>query len=241
MAVKTDDKNIPKLEEIVNQLLASENICDKRKGSDLLELLQLSRSLWQGRFDIVGIGGSAQERALVIVCAIQATGLIWADGGPKRHNKFICTLGIPHNYPLSKPNVRFLRDIPFCCHVVHREFVPEAKRLSSRLYEYLRNGEGCCCYIQSADWTPSLTLSIVLWQVSQLLTFAKSHGEAGSLNPAARDYMQRCIENKLPLGKSLPYPHDQVEILRPLHKKVKGKQDIEWISEKFDEVAYDAS
>jgi len=226
-----------KIQKIVKQLLASENVCDQRKGRDLQQLLQLSQGSWRSRFEVLG-ARTTTDRSLVILCRLQVVGLIWSGDKPVSNNTFICALGIPNNYPLSKPWVKFLGQIPWCCHVVHRDFVPDSKGLPANLQEYLRQGAGNCCYTRTSQWTPSVTLAIVIWQVSRLLTFSKVWGEAGSLNLAARDYALRTAKEgkiRLPLGEPLAYPHDKYPFdgeevfLDETAQDSETEEDIEWV------------
>jgi hypothetical protein len=176
----------PEIEDVIGRLLASTNACDNRKGIDLRELLTLSRGRWRNRLEILQLG-STPERALVTVCRLQLAGLGWSDGQPTRQDSFVCAVSIPSCYPLSLPGAQFLGAIPWCGHVVHKDFLPEESRLPSHLQEYLRLGHGKCCYMRSSQWMPdACTLAIVLWQVSRLVTLEKSYGEPASLNPTGR-------------------------------------------------------
>ena len=70
MNPQNDGKHIPRMEEIIGQLMASENVCDNRKGVDLTQLLTLSRGRWRGRFGILRLG-STPEGGLAVVCALE--------------------------------------------------------------------------------------------------------------------------------------------------------------------------
>lgn len=245
MTISVKQNSNSKIQKIVQQLLASENVCDQRKGRDLQQLLQLSHGLWRSRFEILGVR-TTSDRSLVILCRLQVVGLIWSGDNPVKYNTFICAVGIPNNYPLSKPWIKFLGQIPWCCHVVHQDFVPDTKGLPANLQEYLRQGAGNCCYTRTSQWTPSLTLAVVIWQVSRLLTFSKVWGEAGSLNLAARDYALRSAKEgkiQLPLGEPLTYPHDEhpfdgeEAFLNGATQDGETGEDIEWDIQLEDSIA----
>ncbi len=242
---ETARKHKTGIEKIIERLLASENVCDNRKGNDLNELLILSHKRWRDMFHILRVG-STPEGALAVVCRLQATGLIWSGGQAVRHDSFHCVVGITNSYPLSMPSVQFLEPVPWCGHVVHKDFLPEVSTLSAQWHEYLRQGHGRCCYLRSSQWSPATgTLAIVLWQVSRLVTLSKEWAESVSLNPAARDYALRLIreDGRLPLGESLPYPHDIVSEIAQSNFAAEGLlegDDIDW-SDENEEVARDAS
>jgi len=218
---------------VVERLIASSNVCDNRKGSDLNELLVLSRERWRNRCRVVQLG-STPEGGLAIVCQLQVAGLTWSDGQAVRRDAFRCTIGIANTYPMSMPDVRFLDPVPWCGHVVHRDSLPEASGLPPQLQDYLRQGHGRCCYLRSSQWTPAKgTLVIVLWQVSRLIAFGKGWAEAASLNPAARDHALRLARQpgRLPLGKPLPCPRivdSQSVRVAPADGTLTNDGDIEW-------------
>lgn len=232
-----DRNQVADVQGIIDQLLRSENVCDERKGSDLKQLVQLMEGRWAGRFNILRTAGTL-ERSLLIVCRLGVSGLIWAGNRPIPNDDFVCTAAIPNYYPLSQPDVRFIGKIPWCCHVVHKDFLPNTTELPADLHEYLRQGDGNCCYMRSSQWSPSATLALVFWQVSRLLTFGKSQGEAGSLNPAARDHMLRLTRqgDQLPLGDPLPYPYDdsmedsqKISVEPACVNDDEADEDVEWI------------
>jgi len=223
-------------EAIIERLTASENVCDNRRGADLQELLTLSRGPWRERFEILRFA-SMEEGALAVVCRLSVTGLVCRDGQPVRHGAFVCALGIPNSYPLAPPTVQFLGTIPWCGHVVHKDFLPEVSQLPPFLQEYLRQGHGRCCYVRSSQWRADVgTLAIALWQVSRLVSFDKTRGEVASLNPMARDYARRLAEDggSVPLGPPLPYPRvDDLEqvgatAVAETPRTVEG-DDVEWL------------
>lgn len=240
MNPQSDGRHRPRMEEIIGQLMASENVCDTRKAVDLTQLLTLSRGRWRDRFGILRMG-STPEGGLAVVCGLEAAGLIWSGDAPVDHGSFICAVSIQNNYPLCVPGVQFLRPVPWCGHVVHKDFLPEASWLPAHLQGYLRQGHGRCCYVRSSQWgSDTGSLAIALWQVSRLVTLTKEHGESGSLNPTARDYALRLGEEggRLPLGPPLPYPHDDgaeaadTVVVAAAAAPDEDAADIEWIDRK---------
>jgi len=199
------------VEEIIDRCLASSDVCDQRKGGDLRHLAMQVQDRWRGRFAIKGFNASG-DLSLTMLCRLQVAGLVSRDRCICPHEQFRFALSIPHRYPLSLPGVRFVGEMPFCPHVVHRSFMPQMTGIPPELQEYLRLGEGYCCYLRSSQWSVDLScnLALVVWQVSRLLTFDKLFGEMGSLNPSARDYALRLRDQgKTPLGRSLPYPAER--------------------------------
>jgi len=195
-------------DDVVQRLLASANVCDQRKGRDLAQLLDLSRGPWAGRFQVLGFR-PGPDRSLGVVCLMRANGLLRSGAQPEPLDTWFFVLAVPHSYPLAAPVARFIRAIPYCGHVVHPRFLPDLTRLPAELQEHLREGAGHVCWVRSGQWTAdaSNSLAVAVWHVSRLITFAKSHGEAGSVNPSARDYALREAEaGRLPLGPPLPYP-----------------------------------
>lgn len=238
MARNSIQKPTTTIEQIIDRLSASRNVCDNRKAADLRELIALAGGAWRGCFEILRFG-SMPEGGLAIVCRLKVAGLIWSNGQPVPHDTFVCALGIPNSYPLAAPTVQFLGTVPWCGHVVHRDFLPDASHLPSYLQEYRRLGHGRCCYVRSSQWRPDTgTFAVVLWQVSRLVSLAKGQGEAGSLNPAARDHAQRLATEggSLPLGRALPYPReDDLERVAAAavgeFSRQGNEDDVEWVTE----------
>jgi hypothetical protein len=220
--------------DVIERCLASPNACDQRKGADLDHLAAQARHGWDRRFAIEGFAAAARL-SLTALCRLHVHGLASLNGrvGPQECFRF--ALAIPHRYPLSLPVVKFVGDIPYSPHVVHRDFMPESAGLPPELQEYLRMGEGYCCYLRSSQWSIDLSsnLALVVWQVSRLLTLDKVFGEMGSLNPSARDYALRLRdEGKTPLGPSLPYPSERGPVARrePSGAEVDASTEaIEWV------------
>jgi hypothetical protein len=181
-------------EEVIERCLASSNACDQRKGGDLAHLV------------------ASANLSLTAICRLHARGLVSLDRRICPQEQFRFALAIPHRYPLSLPVVKFVGDIPYSPHVVHRSFMPESAGIPPELQEYLRLGEGYCCYLRSSQWSIALSsnLAVIVWQISRLLTLDKLFGEMGSLNPSARDYAIRLQdEGQTPLGPPLPYPSER--------------------------------
>ena len=179
-----------------------------------MRLRVLGRVLWANRFEILGFGGRP-DGALSMLCRLRATGLIW-QGEPGPHDTFTFTVDIPRYYPLSPPGIRFVEPVPFCPHVVHEQFLPAMEHVPPEFQAYLRaGGHGNCCYLRSSQWSSDPAthdLAIVVWQLSRVVTLGKAVGEVQSLNPRARDHALRLAQaDRLPLGKSLPYPSDHGE------------------------------
>lgn len=218
---KTSPEAGADLGPIAAQFLASPNLIDQRKGRDLEELAALGRGAWKDRFQVLRCG-SGPERSLIVVAAVLARGLVWEGNRPRPHDAFVLALIVPHTYPLSPVEVRFLDGgaagagvtVPFNPHVVHRDHPPDMTGLPPDLQAHLRDGHGACCYVRHSQWSAdaSNSLAAVVWQVSRVLT-GLVFGEAHSLNPSARDVMLRMgAEGRLPLGPALPYPHAGSEL-----------------------------
>lgn len=201
----------PSATDIVNRLLRSPSVCDQRKALDLQNLLALGAGRWKGRFAVVQFAGMA-DQALGVVCSLKVPGLVWSGGAPAPWDTWLFVLVIPHNYPLSPPSVQFLdRTLPWCSHVVHRDFLPEAPAdLPPEFQALIREGSGHTCLLRRGDWSPaaaSHNCAVVVWLLSRVISLNKTHAEAASLNKAARDYTLRLErEGRLPLGEPLPYP-----------------------------------
>jgi hypothetical protein len=194
---------------ILHVLTMSANVCDRRKVRDLRGLEAFCRGPWRDRFEIVK-AGSMPDRSLGMVCALRANGLVWANGAPQAHDIFAFVLGLPPNYPVAIPSVRFLDPVPWSPHVVHADFLPPLNGLPAEFQEYVRQGHGHCCYLRTFQWTPDAathTLATVAWQISRILTLSKSWAEVNSLNLVARDHALRLArEGAVPLGAPLPCP-----------------------------------
>jgi hypothetical protein len=199
---------------------------------------------WRSRVEVLGLM-PGEGRSLIVVVRIGAMGQIWSAGRAAACDSFVLALAIPHSYPLQMPVVRFVRPIPFNPHVVHAGHLPMLASLPPELRDYIRDGEGHCCYLKSSQWRPGRTcdLSMVVWMVSRILTLERTYGEAGSLNPVARDAAFRLAETKaLPLGEPLPYPHElsagdpaapapQNSRQSPPDDESEEDEDIEWAPE----------
>ena len=196
---------------VIQSLLQSEDVRDERKALDIQYLDSLSKGQWRERFEVIDFA-HAQARALAVICLLRTAGLVWAGNGPARQDAFVFALVLPHTYPLSPPTVRFLKTVPWCCHVVHESFLPEAADLPPDLQAYLREGHGHCCFMKGNEWTSDVAvnnLATVVRQVSRIVSLATWHGELNSLNPTALDHAQRMRKRgELPLGPALPYPRE---------------------------------
>ena len=183
----------PDVEELARRLLASANVCDRRKGRDLGGLLALSQGLWKGRVRIEGLA-SGPARSLVVISSLEGTrSLLWA-GEPRCHDRWRVALSILHDYPLSRPEAAFLKPLPFNPHVVHGAFAPSVAGLPPELQVYVRNASfGACCYLSSDQW-----------RISRLLA-GPVRAEDVSLNRTARDFLLRSGDT-LDLGPPLPCP-----------------------------------
>jgi len=226
------------LEKVVNRLRESPNVCDQRKARDLEKLLALAEGPWAGRFVPLGAdcGGN---RSLQVVAQLDVPGLAWR-GQPEPHQNWTMVIAVPHNYPMVQPEVRFAGVVPYCPHVVHREFLPDEKGLPPELRQFVeavRAGrDGSCCYLRNSDWSPLATHDLataVCFQVSRILCGARLFGERGSLNNHARDYYQRLEdEGRLPLGPALPVPWGTAAAEATSHAAGGDDEEdaIEWIS-----------
>ncbi|OHB85855.1 MAG: hypothetical protein A2V98_22235 [Planctomycetes bacterium RBG_16_64_12] len=239
--ITTRQPRIIPLEQVVDRLRESPNVCDQRKARDIHKLKALAEGLWSGRLVPVG-ADCGRQRSLDVIVQLDMPGLVWR-GQPEPHRNWTMMIAVPHNYPTVQPEVRFVgRDIPYCSHVIHREFLPDEKGLPLELRQFVeavragRDGE--CCYLRYKQWSPLTTHDLaraVTWQVSRILTGAKLFGERGSLNNHARDYYQRLHEEKrLPLGPALPMPLGEA-VGDPSSADPKAGDDdedaIEWISQ----------
>jgi hypothetical protein len=200
---------VPHVQLIIDALGASANACDQRKSVDLGELLALGDGVWRGRFALTGFQ-QGPERSLVALCQLRTPGLVWSGNRAVEHDDFHFALCIPHRYPLAMPIVRFLPPIPYSPHVVLAAHLPEMTGLPASLQEYIRAGEGNCCFMLSSQWDARRsTLAMVVFQISRVVSFTKIHGEVSSLNHVARDTALRLQrEGRLPLGMCLPYPQE---------------------------------
>ena len=240
-AIRPDDHNPgPNAEEIAQRLLESENVCDRRKGLDLCGLIDASRGIWKGRFRIESFAGGP-ARSLAVICSIgNLRSLLWADE-PRRHDRWRFVIGITHDYPLSRPEVSFLKPLPFNPHVVMASFTPQVDGLPPELQAYIRNGSmGSCCYLRSDHWRPTTdSLVTVVWLLSRLLA-GQIHAEPFSLNKAARDHMLRMIRSGevADLGPPLPCPVPAATGRRAATGgNEAGDADIVWTDVESEEVA----
>jgi len=218
-------------EDVIRQLLASDSVCDLRKGNDLARLHTLSQGPWAGRFAFLGFGGNP-DGSFTMLCRVHTTGLVW-QGEALPHDVFTFAAVISRYYPLSLPRIKFADPVPYCPHVVHKEFLPPMAHVPTEFQEYVRKGgHGNCCYLRASQWSSDSAthnLAVVAWQVSRVLTLGKAFGEAQSLNPAARDHARRLAEDhRLPLGDSLPYPHDDEQQQPTVLCGEKPEDVIEW-------------
>ena len=197
---------------VIDRLRESPNVCDQRKSRDLGKLRALAEGPWAGRVVLLGVD-CGRQWSLDLVLQLDVAGLVWR-GRPEPHRKWTALVAVPHNYPMAMPAVRFVGGVvPYCSHVIHREFLPDEGGLPvelRRFVEAVRAGrDGACCYLRNAQWSPLTThdLAMVVWQVGRILTGTRLFGEQGSLNNHARDHYQRLQEEgHLPLGPGLPAP-----------------------------------
>jgi hypothetical protein len=204
---------------------ASSDPCAQRIMFDINTLRALSEGQWRDRVRIAGFNFDPRG-ALLVRVELQAQGLRWSAGGPAAWDRWDLVLVVPPRYPLQMPGVVFIREVPFCPHVVHRDCPPPG-RLPPGLQDYLVRGHGHCCYMQSTDWSwdvAACNLAVVLWQVSRIVTLEKVHGEANGLNHVARDHATRlAAEGRTPLGPALPLP----EIAAGAEKKAAAIKDAD--------------
>ena len=197
---------------VVERLCESPNVCDQRKSRDVGRLQALADGPWSDRVVLVGID-CGRQWSLDLVVQLDVAGLAWR-GRAEPHRPWTMLVAVPHNYPMAMPAVRFVGGVvPYCPHVIHREFLPDEARLPVELRQFVeavRAGrDGACCYLRGAQWSPLTThdLAMVVWQVGRILTGTRLFGEQGSLNNHARDHYQRLQdEGRLPLGPGLPAP-----------------------------------
>jgi len=227
------------LDQVVARLGASPNVCDQRKARDIHMLNTLAEGHWSGRLAPLG-ADCGRQRSLDVAVQLDVPGLVWR-GQPEPHRSWTMVVAVPHNYPMVQPEVRFAGVIPYCSHVIHREFLPDEAGLPLELRQFIeavRAGrDGACCYLRHAQWSPLTThdLAVVIWQVSRILSGARLFGEQGSLNNHARDYYQRLDgEGRLPLGPALPVPSNGATANKSGRDPRSGddddEDDIEWIS-----------
>lgn len=229
------------LEKVIDLLRESPNVCDKRKARDLGKLIALAGGEWAGRFVPLGADCGA-ERSLQVMAQLDVSGLAWR-GQPEPYRNWTMAIAVPHNYPMVQPEVRFAGVVPYCSHVIHREFLPDEKGLPPELRQFVeavRAGrDGSCCYLRYSQWSPLATHDLataVVWQVSRILCGARLFGERGSLNNHARDYYQRLKdEERLPLGPPLPIPRRDTGASETTSQAAVGGGDddedaIEWFS-----------
>ena len=197
------------LEQIATELAATGNACDERKSRDLLRLAELSACPWSGRLLVEGLS-AGPGRSLDLACRLKVSGLGW-QGEPQPHDAWTLTLSVPHHYPLAQPEVRFVGEVPYNPHVVHRDFVPEDREVPAEFRAFLsacRSGfDGGCCYLRGSQWSSALAfdLALVLWQTSRIVCGQCLYAERGALNLHARDhYLRLAGEGGLPLGEPLP-------------------------------------
>ena len=179
-----------RVDEVISRLASSDDVRDNRKSRDITMLAAQASSRWAGRLDILGFA-TTPERDLAVVCHMKATGLTWANGRAVPHKDFVLAITIPQVYPMALPAVQFLpvAPIPFNPHVAAKDF-PPGDALPPELAAFWRQGNGHCCYLRASDWSPDAfthNLATVAWAVSRIITLDRFHGEAESLNPAARD------------------------------------------------------
>ena len=197
---------------VIDRLCKSPNVCDQRKSRDIGKLQALAEGPWSGRVALLGVD-CGRQWSLDLVLQLDVAGLVWR-GRPEPHRKWTVLVAVPHNYPMAMPGARFVGGVvPYCSHVIHREFLPDEGGLPAELRQFVeavRAGrDGACCYLRNAQWSPLTThdLAMVVWQVGRILTGTRLFGEQGSLNNHARDYYQRLQEEgQLPLGPGLPTP-----------------------------------
>jgi hypothetical protein len=199
------------LERLIQLLEKSPNVCDQRKAADLQKLVDLTKGPWSGRVALLG-AECGQQWNLNVVLQMEVPGLAW-QGQPVPQTTWMALLTVPHSYPMEMPVVRFVGGVPYCSHVIHREFLPDEGRLPPELRQFVeavRAGrDGACCYMRHSQWSPAPThdLGLVVWQVARIVSGTRLFGERGSLNNHARDYYQRLKdEGRLPLGPGLAAP-----------------------------------
>lgn len=226
---------------VIERLLESPSVCDQRKSGDLQTLKELAEGPWSGRLVLLGVD-CGRQRSMDVVVQLDVPGLVWR-GRPEPHRNWTMILAVPHNYPLALPDVRFAGPaVPYCSHVIHREFLPDENGLPPELRQFVeavRAGrDGACCYLRHSQWSPLTThnLAMVVWQVSRILSGTRLFGERGSLNRHANDHYQQLKDtDKLPLGPALPVPFSDLVDGQPNYSEedAGGEEEeaIEWTSE----------
>ena len=240
-----------RIDHVVRNLVASPNVCDRRKARDVQALVQLSTGPWAGRFALAG-AVAQPDGTLHIIARLTVRGLIW-NGEPQGHEPkyprespkissntlWLLALAMRPNYPLTMPAARFLNIVPYNPHVAHRAFVPEEHGLPADLQQFihaLRMGQdGGCCFARATEWSPAIThdLALATWQVSRVLTGAHIFGESGALNRDACDhYLSLGEQGLLPLGPALSIPHtDEAGAVAELQARADAEDpDVEWVS-----------
>lgn len=205
-------REIP-IHQAAQRLIESENVCDQRKGRDLHRLSQLSTSgPWSEWFAADCVVPLGRQRTLTLLGRLRTASLVWARR-PQPHDDWTLMIAMPPYYPLAMPQLRFVGQVPYNPHVLHRDHLPSEGDVPSELRRFvaqLREGyDGGCCFLDTTQWkaTPQFDLALVVWQTSLILTGARIHGERGALNNHARDHYLRLAEQgALPLGPALPAP-----------------------------------
>jgi hypothetical protein len=199
-----------RIEQVLDRLGGASSVWDQRKGRDIGLLLAETRGAWAGRVSLAGAFGGPQN-LLFLAIHLVVDGLIWTGSRPAPNSRWALVMGLPDNYPLFRPVVRFTGTVPYCPHVAHAAFPPDEADLPPELRRYaelLRQGQdGGCCYCLASEWTGDTAhdLVLVLNQVARMVCGARFHGEGdGALNAHAAEHFVRHAEH-FPLGPALPF------------------------------------
>ncbi|GIW89856.1 MAG: hypothetical protein KatS3mg109_0288 [Pirellulaceae bacterium] len=239
---------------VAERLLGSPNVCDQRKGRDLARLLALSDTAWHDRLALQAAVPLPDRCTLGLVANLTVTSLAWRSGQPVEHSSWKLLVAVEPYYPLAMPAVRFVDEVPYNPHVLHREHLPDEATLAPPLRLFIaavRQGyDGGCCYLESSHWqtTPEFDLAFVIWQVSRVLAGVGVRAEPGALNQHACDYFMHLADQKrLPLGPPLPPPFIKSETFQEHTGGSENRRagtgsipsptssvDIEWIEEQSE-------
>jgi hypothetical protein len=196
--------------DVLGRLGEASSVWDRRKRRDIELLLEETRGSWAGRVTLAGAFAGPQNM-LFLAVPLVVDGLAWTGSKPARNNQWLAIMGLPHDYPLFRPVVRFTGTVPYCPHVAHAAFPPDEAGLPPELRRYaelLRQGQdGGCCYCLAHEWTADTAhdLRLVLSQVARMVCGARFHGEGeGALNTHAAEHFVRHAE-QFPLGPALPF------------------------------------
>jgi len=202
VASNSEREKISRVNEVLGK---SDQSCKVRVRLDLENTIHMEQTQWKGRVELLEL--IPKNDVVDLLFRLDVCALVLQDEQPILHEGFALLMQIPKRYPLLKPRVQLVGPtIPWNPHVLHGAVAEE--RLPVELRPYAHLGRGTCCYIN--NWSADIrnhNLPLVIAQISRVLTLTRFHGEAGTLNPEARDdAIRRKERGELPLGPALPFP-----------------------------------